>query len=108
MKNNTDEKHINDLVDNCLSFVDKRGRIVSKSNTGVSTSLEMKYDVDNLAFHFSVYSHCMGNGSCYVQVKKDKKVVFEANGCFTVRAFGMKAEVYQPGDWEKTIPEWCP
>src|SRR3989344_2926371 len=94
------EKQINDLVNNGLHFVDKNGRVISKSSTRVNAHLEMKYEVDDLAFHFNVYRHFMGNGSCYLQAKKDETVVFEANGCFTTAAWGMEAKIYQPGDWE--------
>lgn len=97
-------ERIDELVNRCLSFVDQRGRVISKMSTGVNSSLEMKYDVDDLAFHFRAYRHAMGNGSCYVQVKKGEDVVFEAGGCFTACAWGMEPKVYQPGDWEKVLP----
>ena len=92
------------MVNDCLHFVDKKGRVISKSSTKVNRHLEMKYEADDLAFHFNAYCHFMGNGSCYLQVKKDEAVVFEANGSFTIAAWGMKAETYQPGDWERIIP----
>jgi len=106
MRKADNKGNIDSLVNSCLSFVDKRGKIISRSSTGLTASLEMDYEIGNLTFYFKVFSHCMGNGSCYVLVKQDGNIVLEAEGNYMEGASSMDAKTYLPGDWEKVIPAW--
>ena len=68
----------------------------------------MEHKVGDLTLYFKAYSHCYGNGSCCVEVKNGKVVVFEAAGRYTGRPYDMCVKVYKPGDWENVIPVWQP
>ena len=97
-------KHIGDLVYNCLVFVDQRGRIIEKTSNPMLSILEMEYKAGSLAFHFRAYSHCQGNGSLSLEVKDNEDVVFKADGTYIAGPYSMEAKIYKSGDWEKAIP----
>lgn len=101
-----DQKHINEIVNNCLHFAGKNGRMLGKQGNPFSKSLRMSYASDSLSIEFNVLASPFSNGSCSVKVTDNGVVVLEADGNYTAYAHGMTAKTYVSGDWEKRIPEW--
>ncbi len=100
------QQHINNLVNNCLYFASRNGKLIGGHSNSVSKSQSRKYEKDGLAINFRVYASGFSNGSCSVKVTEKDSVVLEADGNFTAYAHGMIAKTYVPGDWETKIPEW--
>jgi len=99
-----EQQHLQDLVNRCLIFTDRNGKVLNKVSTPVTSWLGMKYEGKDLYIQFSVAASAMGNGGSRVIVKHKGKLVLQATGSFTVAAFNLTAKVYIPGAWEKKIP----
>lgn len=101
------QKHLNQLVNNCLYYADRNGRVLEKFSNRVSAQLAIEYrDPNGTYIVFRVYESGYSNGSCRIEVRQGETVVLEAKGNYMAGAFNMEAETYQSGDWEKNIPEW--
>lgn len=101
-----EQKHLNDLVNNCIAFADRKGRVIHKSSNPVAKHLSMEYKGEGLEIFFKVFSTPYGNGSCDVKVTQNGAPVLEAEGSFMAYAFNTKATTYVKGDWENKIPKW--
>ncbi len=100
-------KALDDLVNQCLIVTDRRGRVLGKHHTTVTSFLSMEYQSDYGKITFAVYSSAMGNGSYKLTVTEGRTILFEASGNYTACPFNSKAEIYNPGDWEKKLEnEW--
>ena len=100
-----EQRHLETLVNRCMVFTDRNGKVLHKDSNPVCCSLSMKYKKEDLTIEFSAYANVHSNGSCYVQVQQKGEVVLNASGNFTASAFNITAETYVPGNWEKKIPE---
>lgn len=101
-----ERKHLNDLVNNCIAFADRKGRLVHASSTPASKHRSREYLCEDLEIFFSVYASPYGNGSCEVKVVQRGNVVLEAESNFMAYAFNTKATTYVKGEWENKIPKW--
>lgn len=101
-----EQKHLNDLVNNCIAFADRKGRLIHASSTPVAKHRSREYESEDLEIFFRVYASPYGNGSCEVKVTQNGAPVLEAEGSFMAYAFNTKATTYIRGDWEDKIPTW--
>ena len=96
--------NLDELVNRCLIFADRNGKVLDRGSHPFSTWLSMEYESKELSIEFRVQSSPYSNGSSHVKVSQDGKTVLEAEGSFTVSAYNMEAKAYIPSDWEKRIP----
>ena len=107
VKSDTKKKeHLDELVNNCLIFTDRNGRVLDKAGSPVSARLEMEYSQDDIYIHFRVQQSPYGNGSLSLKVKVEDVVVLQATGNYIGRPCGIVAKTYKPGSWEKLIPKY--
>ncbi len=99
------QKHLVNLVNRCLVFTDRKGKVLAKEGTPVTSLLEMKYQGDNLLIKFFASNAAMGNGVCRISVKYKGELVLAAKGRYSIAAYDIEARIYIPGEWEKKIPE---
>ena len=97
--------HIVNLVNRCLVFTDRKGEVLDKTSTPVTSTLQMKYEGNDFFINFFASSTAMGNGICWVNVKYKGEVVLAAEGKYMVAAYDTTATIYIAGDWEKNIPD---
>jgi hypothetical protein len=91
------------LVEQILAFMQEHGKVDCKSSNPVMAHLEMSYNSKILSIKTCIYIHCMGNGSCQVEVVYNGCVVLKANGNMMGKPFNVKFETYKPGIWESKI-----
>ena len=100
-----EQQHLQTLVNRCMVFTDRNGKVLGKSGNPMYSSLHMKYEGQDLTIEFDAYQYfAMSNGSCYVRVEEGEKVVLDASGNFMTAAFNVTAKTYISGDWKKKIP----
>ncbi len=107
----TDEQqeHLANMVNRCLDFVGRNGKVLIKKNTPIISVRIMGHKQQNLHIQ-SLVTNWIANeeicGSCGVKAQYEGVLVFAAEYKFTVTAANkVEARVYTPGDWEKKIPE---
>ena len=101
------KEYLDQLVNNCTIFTDRKGVIKDRGSHPFSSWLEMEYKSESLTIHFRVQCSPASNGSCFVKVKQGKTVVLKAEGSYTTSAFDVFAEIYVPGSWEKEINKFA-
>ena len=99
----TEDQNINYLVNKIIVFTDRRGEVLDKGSNPMTAWLNMQFEKDDLFVKMSVNSAAQGNGSSFVEVLQNGKVVLEARGSYTSEAYNVKAEIYKPGDWESKV-----
>lgn len=97
------EKHLTELVNRCMVFADRRGKVLEKGSNPFSSWLKMRYSKKGLLITFHAQCSPHSNGSCRVEVEENGKTVLEASGNFMTAAFNVAAKTYVPGDWEKKV-----
>lgn len=102
----SEQKHLNDLVNNGIAFVDRKGKVLFKESNPVSKQLSKEYIDEDLEVSFRVQASPYGNGFCEVKVTQNGNPVLEAEGNFMAYAFNTKATTYVKGEWEDKIPKW--
>ena len=107
-KRKNDERTLDELINDILAYVDKRGVVLEKSSTPQSSTLRMELHEEGLHYSIAVFQHAQGNGSCQVEVLDAGLPILKAAGRYIVGAYGMKAEEFVPGPWcsVEQIPRW--
>jgi hypothetical protein len=98
------QRHVEDLMNRCMIFTDRKGKVLDKGSHPFSSWLKMKYAKDSFTIVFSAQQSPYSNGSCSVRVKRGRKVLLDASGNYMAGPFGVKAKTYIPGSWEEKIP----
>ena len=101
-----EKKHLNDLVNNCIAFADRKGKTIDKTSNPFSKHLSKEYKGEDLEIFFRVQASPYSNGSACVKVTHQGSPVFEAESNFMAYAFNTTAKTYIKGDWEDKIPMW--
>ncbi len=98
-------EHLNALANAVMVFVDRGGEIVQKESGPMSTHLVMRFRDKHFFATFGATQTVASNGSCWVNVKYKRELVFSAHGNFMAAAFNVTARTYKPGEWEKRFPK---
>ena len=95
--------HMENLVARCMSCAERRGKVILKSDTG----LTMEYQEQDLIVRFSLAlpdpTNGRRKGTCFVRVKHGDNFVLEAAGNYLRGPYNINATTYAPGDWEERI-----
>ena len=105
VKTEAEQKHLDNLVNNCIAFADLHGEVLDKTGSHFLRQLPKEYKTEDLEIFFRVQGSRY-SGSSYVKVTQHGTIVFEAESNFMEEAFNTNAKIYIKGKWEDKIPKW--
>ena len=91
-----------ELAKSAIIWADDGGEILNKISNPVHNILEMQRTEGKIKVLFRVMEAAQGNGSAKVRIWHKNKLVFSAYG--DQFEWCRKISKYEPGDWEKLIP----
>lgn len=97
------QKKIENLVEKCVEFTDRHGKIVDENSCPSLANLSMRFNSPKMTVFFRTLCSPYSNGFCEVIVRENKKTVFRAKGNYGAGPYHMIASEYIPGPWEKKI-----
>ena len=80
-------------------YVDRRGNIIEKDSTPVTSTLTMDLTEGDISIYFYVGVSAMGNGSHRTGVSYKGKEVLDMRGNYTSGPFNTKVTLFKNGKW---------